>query len=115
MKTQLYFAFVAALAANNPEGFTFDAETLKPVTAGYSVALEATQNSFGRDGLANVIMYAGDHPEVNAIGGWYDRESGRTYYDATVIVDNLKDAIELGRKNHQIAIFDLNNMKEIRL
>ena len=37
------------------------------------------------------------------------------YFDATVIVDDLTAAMELGRINKQIAIFDLVNLKEIRL
>ena len=37
------------------------------------------------------------------------------YFDATVIVDDLEAAKELGRLNKQIAIFDLENLEEIRL
>ena len=106
---------LAAIAMNNKEGYTVDAATLQPVTTGYAVAVAETQNSFGLEGLANVVKYVSEHPEVNAFGGWYNSENNMYYYDATVIVDDLDAAMELGRINKQIAIFDLANLKEISL
>lgn len=106
---------LATIAANNKEGFTVNAATLQPVTTGYAVAVAETQNSFGLEGLANVVKYVAAHPEVNAFGGWYNRDNNMYYFDATVIVDDLAAAKELGRVNKQIAIFDLANLKEIRL
>ena len=106
---------LAAIATNNKEGFTVNAATLQPVTTGYAVAVAETQNSFGIEGLANVVKYVSEHHEVNAFGGWYNRDNNMYYYDATVIVDDLATAKELGRINNQIAIFDLANLEEIRL
>jgi hypothetical protein len=115
MKKQVIFSALLAIAANNANGFTVSKDTLKPVRKGYAVALEATQNSFGNDGLANVLTYADTDARVNAIGGWYNSDNGQFYFDATVVVDDLNEALELGRRNHQIAIFDITNCKEIRL
>lgn len=106
---------LAAIATTNKEGFTVNAATLQPVTAGYAVAVAGTQDSFGLEGLANVVKYVSVHPEVNAFGGWYNSENNMYYFDATVIVDDLEAAKELGRANKQIAIFDLANLGEIRL
>ena len=106
---------LAAIAMNNKEGFTVSAANLQPVTTGYAVAVADTQNSFGFEGMANVVKYVEEHPEINAFGGWYNRENNMYYFDATVIVNNLEDAKELGRINKQIAIFDLANLEEIRL
>lgn len=106
---------LATIAADNKEGFTVNAATLQPVTTGYAVAVAATQDSFGLEGLGNVVKYVAAHPEVNAFGGWYNRDNNLYYFDATVIVDDLATAKELGRVNNQIAIFDLANLKEIRL
>lgn len=106
---------LTTIASANKDGYTVDAATLQPVTTGYAVAVADTQNSFDREGLAKVIRYVEDHPEVNAFGGWYDREGGQYYYDATIIVHDLDQALELGRSNGQLAIFDLTNCKEIRL
>ena len=106
---------LAAIALENKEGYTVNAATLQPVTTGYAVAVADTQDSFGFQGLANVVKYVSEHPEINAFGGWYNRENNMYYFDATVIVDDLAAAMELGRINKQIAIFDLANLKEIRL
>ena len=113
-QTSLMIA-LATIAADNKEGFTVNAATLQPVKTGYAVAVAATQNSFGIEGLGNVVKYVSTHPEVNAFGGWYNSENNMYYFDATVIVDDLAAAKELGRINKQIAIFDLANLTEIRL
>lgn len=102
-------AALAAIATINKEGFTVNAANLQPVTKGYAVAVADTQNSFGLEGLANVVKYVSDHPEINAFGGWYNRKNNMYYFDATVIVEDLAAALELGRINKQLAIFDLTN------
>lgn len=106
---------LAAIASNNKEGFTVNAATLRPVKTGYAVAVADTQNSFGLEGLGNVVKYVAAHPEVNAFGGWYNKDNKKFYFDATVIVEDLAAAKELGRVNKQIAIFDLANLQEITL
>ena len=122
MKKNLVISSVAAIAALNPEGFTVNAATLQPVTAGYAVAMKQTQNSFGVEGLKKVantieeLQASGNlNGRILAFGGWYDSESGLFYYDATVIYQDREKAIEAGRANEQIAIFDLSNLEEIRL
>ena len=106
---------LATIAMNNKDGFTVNAANLQPVTTGYAVAVADTQNSFGFKGLANVVKYVSVHPEVNAFCGWYNCDNNMYYFDATVIVNDLEAAKELGRINKQIAIFDLANLTEIRL
>ena len=106
---------LATIAMNNKEGFTVNAATLQPVKTGYAVAVEDTQNSYGIEGLANVVKYVSEHPAINAFGGWYNSENNMYYFDATVIVNDLEAAKELGRTNKQIAIFDLANLQEVRL
>lgn len=106
---------LATIAMNNKDGFTVNAANLQPVKTGYAVAVADTQNSFGLKGLANVVKYVSEHPEVNAFGGWYNIDNNMYYFDATVIVDDLETAKDLGRYNKQLAIFDLANMKEIKL
>ncbi len=126
MKKNSVIAKVAAIAALNPSGFTVDAATLQPVTAGYAVAMKTTQNSFGAKGLKKVVSVINDLivnakkagynlDNFLAYGGWYDSESGLYYYDATLIYQDREKAIEAGRANEQIAIFDLSNLEEIRL
>lgn len=106
---------LATIAIDNKEGFTVHALTLQPVTTGYAVAVADTQNSFGLEGLANVVKYVSTHPEINAFGGWYNSQNNMYYFDATMIVKDLKTAIEIGRANKQLAIFDLTNGVPIEL
>ena len=122
MKKNVVISSVAAIAVMSPDGFTVNAANLQPVTTGFAVAMKQTQNSFGAEGLAkvaNVIEELQASSEMNgrtlAFGGWYDSESGLYYYDATVIFEDRAEAIEAGRANEQIAIFDLANLEEIRL
>lgn len=72
-------AIIAAIAAANPAGFTVNAQTFEPITSGYAVAVLDTQNSFNAEGAARVMEYVNNHPEVNAVGGWYNSENGRFY------------------------------------
>lgn len=123
MKKNLIISALAAIAAQNPEGYTVNAATLQPMTSGYAVALAVTQDSFGAEGLAKVVdviakmQNQGEASRFDglAFGGWYDSKSGRYYYDATVIVKDRTEALELARVNGQLAIFDLDNLEEIRL
>ena len=104
-----------AVATMNPDGFTIDKNTFEPIMSGYSVAVAQTQNCFNNKGCARVVAYAAKHNEVNAIGGWYNSDNKKYYFDAVIVCEKLADAVALGRANGQIAIFDLNNMVEIRL
>lgn len=106
---------LATIAINNKEGFTVSAANLQSVKKGYAVAVADTQNSFGLEGLANVFKYVSEHPEINAFGGWYNSKNKKYYFDATVVVDDLAAALELGRINNQLAIFDLANGLQIDL
>lgn len=103
---------LAAIAMANKEGFTVSAANLQPVKSGYAVAVADTQNSFGLEGLANVVKYVSEHPEINAFGGWYNSKSGQYYYDATIIVHDFSEAIELARVNKQLAFFCLDTLTE---
>ena len=66
---------IAVLAASHPKGFTYNIQGGCFQTTGYAVAMAATQNSFGEDGLMKVVEYAMKH-NIECIGGWYDKSSG---------------------------------------
>ena len=106
---------LSAVAVANPDGFTVDVENLEPIKSGYAVAVSATQNSFGENGLKSVINYAKDHKEINAFGGWLNSENNMYYFDAVVIFKDIEKARKFAKLNNQIAFFDLNKLEEIRL
>lgn len=105
---------IATIAAMNASGFTVDANTLFPINEGYAVAIAETQNSFGLQGITNVLD-AISKGKANAIGGWYDEQTGLYYYDAVRVFNNLQEAYEAAIINDQLAFFDLKECKEIRL
>ena len=107
---------VALAASQNSFGFTFNVESNSMQTSGFAVALACTQDSHGIDGLESVInIVMNGTSGATCVGGWLDQNTGLYYYDATVIIDDREAAISFGRMHGQFAIFDLNNMKEIRL
>ena len=111
----LSFEMLQAIAIMNPGGFTVSSKDFAPVKSGFAVAVADTQNSFGNYGLAKVIAYVSKHPEINAVGGWFNKDNNQYYFDATIIVNDLSAAVALGRANNQIAIFNLDTLEEIRL
>lgn len=100
---------------NNPDGFTLNIETMKAVKFGIVVAYYETQNSFGKEALENVINHSLNHNKT--IGGWLNYENEMYYFDSVKIFKNseLSEAIEFARSNKQLAIFDLTNLKEIKI
>ncbi|SZD72030.1 Uncharacterised protein [Candidatus Ornithobacterium hominis] len=100
---------------NNPYGFTLNIETFRPIKFGICVAYIDTQNCFGKHGLENVINHASEHDKI--VGGWLNDDNGFYYFDSVKVFKNseLKKAIEFAKENQQLAIFDLTNLKEIKI
>ena len=106
---------IVEFAKRNKEGFTLNIRTLQPVTSGIVASYKATQNSFTENDILSVIRHALKHDGV--VGGWYNETDGEYYFDSNKVFDinELEQAVEFGIKNNQIAIFDIDNMREIRL
>lgn len=100
------------LSNDRPEGFTVRLK-LQPVTSGYVISIPETQDSFGDQGLKEVLQTV--LQRGYCIGGWLNEENGKFYWDASVIVEELEEAKRLGRKFGQLAIFDLNEQRLIWL
>lgn len=107
------FKAILAIAEENPDGFTVDLTTLKKVTKGISVAYIDTQDSFGEEGLRRVLNHALMHEK--RVGGWLNEENQEFYFDSIRIFTNLEEAKQFGRENKQIAIFDISQMRLIKL
>lgn len=101
------FKFISSLKA----GFTYDLRDLSKVQSGFIVAYAETQNAFGFKGFCKAFIHASYYDKV--LGGWY--HEGNFYFDSCKVFQNKEEAIEFGIENKQIAIFDLNNLEEIRL
>jgi hypothetical protein len=96
---------IKEIAAENELGFTITLPDCQFVTAGFVIAMQETQNSFGDEGLRRVIEVASHITGI--MGGWND--DGLFYWDAVYVVHDRERAIELGKANEQIAIFDIDN------
>ncbi|MCP4983811.1 MAG: DUF4157 domain-containing protein [Gammaproteobacteria bacterium] len=70
----------------------------------YCVAYNATQNSFGEEGLKKVIDHAYSH--ACYVGGW--KEQGKYYFDSVRVVASEYNAIVDAIKEQQDAYFDLD-------
>lgn len=102
---------ILKIAVNNPEGFTVSLPELQHITEGIIVSYQETQNSFGIDGLKVVFEHALAHDQV--IGGW--SFEGKYYFDSNKLFTDLEEAIEFGKSQKQIAIFDLTEQRLIKL
>lgn len=124
------FFFGALLRADfaNPLGFTLDAygETIKPTT-GYAVSY-LSLGSFDTRGISpakcrEVFRYAAEWYAANLfsegqpvyVGAWTDNETGIRYVDALIIVNDLQQAVTIGQRFNQLAVWDFANNVEVRL
>jgi len=53
--------------------------------------------------------------ERNFFGGWIDKQTGKVYFDLSANFDDFDTAYDLAKDNNQLAIWDLNENKEIRV
>ena len=90
-----------------PDGFTLSLDSLRQPTKGLAVSYLATQNSFDKKSLPAVIKHARAHD--NLVGGWYDPEEGKYYFDSSRIFpeDSLAAALAFARENQQHTVYDL--------
>jgi|GEM_PF-769065 len=106
---------VVQVAKNNPDGFTIDLNTFKSIERGFVVAFKDTQNSFNLRGVKKVIRHALLNNQI--VGGWYNSNNRRYYFDSVRVFNQKqkRHAIEFGKSNNQIAIFNLQKQIEIKL
>lgn len=107
------FQRLKKIAEANRDGFTVSLLDYSTPKKGYCVAMQLTQDSFGDEGLRKVIEIA--EQSTFTVGGWYDYQSNQYYYDCVMIVQDLEEALQLGRANHQLAIFDITKARTIEL
>lgn len=104
---------VWTVAQTNPDGFTVDIRSMTSPKEGISVAYAATQNSFGKESLPNVIAHSRAH--ANYVGGWLD---DTVYYfdsDTLFAEKDLDAAIAFGKQQKQKAIYIISKDSTIYL
>lgn len=74
---------------------------------GYETVVDLTQaDTVDLTELVNTVTGLGAY-----LGAWIHGDN--LYLDASINLDNKREAIKLAKKNDQLAIFDLNNLREI--
>lgn len=48
-------------------------------------------------------------------GGWKDQTTNKVYFDLSKNVSDLNEALQIAKEKNQLAIWDLNENKEIRV
>jgi hypothetical protein len=97
-----------------PDGFTLSLDSLRQPTKGIAVSYSATQNTFDKKRLPDVIKHA--HAHNNVVGGWYNPEDGNYYFDSCRIFpeDSLAAALSFARDHGQHSVFNLGKQIEIK-
>jgi hypothetical protein len=104
-------------ALGNDSGCTVSpaGERVEP-TSGYAVSVAGAElrtsyrPSFGivrgwlQDAAAHVSAQSLYGRDAN-FGAWCDTDAGHWYLDVSVVVDSLDEALELGRKHNQLAVW----------
>ena len=101
---ELYNA-VWAMGQMYPDGFTLNINTMRQPTEGIVVSYAATQNSFDRKSIPNVVKHAREHKGY--VGGWLNPENGKYYFDSNRIFpeDSLAAAVQFARDNGQHTVY----------
>jgi len=68
----------------------------------------------------SIYQYAENHKDIlkhtpNSIGTWIDEATDKVYLDISRVVSDKDIAIAIAKRTHQIAIFNLKTLEEVRL
>jgi hypothetical protein len=105
------FEKIRHIAKQSPDGFTVRLPGLQSPRDGYAAAYEETQNGFGDEGLTRAINHAMAHEKI--VGGWPQDE--KYYFDSNKVFQDREEAIEFGKANKQLGIYDLAKRSTIDL
>ena len=101
-------------------GFTYNPNTFGLTDKGYAVGVyphhakvldQAGPNDL-EDFLASRSRVFEHDPDAQ-MGGWFDKDSGKTYLDVTKVKPTEQEALDLARQFNQKAIYDIGGGREI--
>lgn len=100
------------------DGKNFDQANGFVVGSGYVPTMVVKADSlqdFRRDLARFVTLYRGViDSDPDRIVGWWEHE-GEIYFDISEYVESLETALELGKARGELAIFDLESLKDVSL
>ena len=107
---------------DNPDGFTVDPDTLEIPNKGFAVApVKEAEMVIRAENLTldDVMQFAKNLKLMTQIsgkklyaGGW--ASEGIYYLDATMVIEDLNEALYVAEEGNQLAIFDLGEFNEIK-
>lgn len=104
------------IIAEDKQQFKFILEPVTDIHSGYWVAVSKTYYGLAGDltALGSIAKWypakVGDY-----IGVWSEGENLSQEFDLVAHIDNLEDAMRIGRNNNQKAIWDIANNTEVWL
>jgi hypothetical protein len=99
------------------EDGTVSAHNIDLPTTGYYVGGKYPSLTFDYPHLVDrgeIAWWIGNNPSP-WYGVWVDSDDGKVYIDAVNHVDSQRVALSLGRIRQEIAVWDIENGKEIRV
>lgn len=96
-------------------GFTYHPDKSVP-DAGYVIGVENLETCNGIKPLSDdMFRYAIEKCKEKGfyLGGWFDSETDKTFYDLVMIVDDKDKALMHAKRHDEKAIFDLKNKEEV--
>lgn len=113
---------IASIAAT--KGFSIHPVSVTSPSTGYMVSVEPdsetvldSEESITADAIskfmANNKSKFESRPTLH-VGGWIDSRDGKVYLDLSERFEDIDDAIDSAESTNQLAIWDLNEKKEIR-
>ncbi len=102
-------------------GIIYNMRTLEKVTKGYAVSIYKEReirvpvSVFSRENIEkyvsnNIDLFTQDGNTM--LGAW--KQGEMMFIDVTIVTSNKMEALDLARRNNQIAIFDLETFEEIK-
>lgn len=97
-------------------GVSINADFQQP-KAGYLVSFKdgLIFDSISTVNVHELSGFIKEHLDMNLyFGGWIDQQTKKVYFDLSINVPDKQEAINLAIEKNQLAIWDLNENKEIR-
>ena len=97
-------------------GVSINADFQQPKT-GYLVSFKdgLIFDSISTVNVHKLSCFIKEHLDMNLyFGGWIDQQTKKVYFDLSINVPDKQEAINLAIEKNQLAIWDLNENKEIR-
>lgn len=118
MRTNLQIATELLASVLDGEGVTIDRYNDAAPTSGYVVGVEGISGELDSAGptFDELLAWVTSLEDTQYFyGAWRDAETGRVYYDAVEIYEDLQPALAAAMTREEIAIWDLGNSVEIRV